>query len=466
MRCDVAARSPKRRSASRTASAKPAPPGTTSSGCRVPSSPSIGAQRRQRVLADPAADLDDGQHARAASSAASAAAGPVVGMSATARPMRSATSRPRKAPMPTATTGASAGAARGAPRPRSGAVCSPCEERRDRVDLGGVELVDVGADEPGDALARELDGGRAAVGRRAVVGLRRQMAEHEMDVGADREVLGRDRAPLATDRHARRDRREVRAQHAGVDELAGQQPLEVVATGRGDAPAGDRDDVGGRAADVDEQRVGMRVGDRERGRHPVGGGDVPRPRARRLRTGTSSPATVSTLSSPSAASAASSTNSTPSRLVRNASDSSAVIVIATASAGPASAATSRRTRESASRSRQISNGRETVRSDPCPAARPPSCSRRRCPLLAWRPCGSCRSSISRTAWRFTPCAASANATARSAASSPATTATRSRWCARSAPSSGSTSSTSPTSTPSAARASTTRPSPRWHARRA
>ena len=88
-------------------------------------------------------------------------------------------------------------------------------------------------------------------------------------------------------------------------------------------------------------------------------------RARASPIGTSSPAVVSTLSArpPSAASAASSTNATPSRLVRNASDSSAVMVIATASASPTSATTSRSTAASASRSRQTSNGRETVRSD-------------------------------------------------------------------------------------------------------
>src|SRR3954451_21049471 len=86
-------------------------------------------------------------------------------------------------------------------------------------------------------------------------------------------------------------------------------------------------------------------------------------RARAAATGTSSPLTVSTRKSPSASCAASSTNATPSRLVRNASESSAVMVIATASAGPASAATSRSTVVSASRSRQTSNGRETVRSE-------------------------------------------------------------------------------------------------------
>src|SRR4051795_5614583 len=90
-------------------------------------------------------------------------------------------------------------------------------------------------------------------------------------------------------------------------------------------------------------------------------------RARAASMDTSSPAVVSTLSgrSASASSAAPSTNVAPSRLVRNAADSAAVMVIPAASVAPAAtaAATSRSTPESAGRSRQTSNGRETVRSD-------------------------------------------------------------------------------------------------------
>ena len=156
------------------------------------------------------------------------------------------------------------------------------QERRDRIDLVLTELVDVGADEPRDALARKRRRRRATVGGGAVVGVRRQMAEDQMDVAADREGLGRHRAPAAADRHPRRDRRKVRAQRPRVDELPGEQAFQVVVSGRGDAAAGDRDDVGRRAADVDEQRVGMRVSHRERRRHPVGGGDLPGPRPRRL----------------------------------------------------------------------------------------------------------------------------------------------------------------------------------------
>ena len=183
-----------------------------------------------------------------------------------------------------------------------------------------------------------------------------------MDVGADREVLRRHRAPSAADRHARRDRREVGAQHAGVDELAGQQPLEVVVAGRGDAAVGDRDDVGGRAADVDQQRVGVRVAPRRapsppswRRRRPTG---APAPRRRtRARRPSSARSAAGRRARPGPRRGR---TSTPSRLVRNASESSAVMVIATAPAGPpaTSAATSRSTAASASRSRQTSNGRE------------------------------------------------------------------------------------------------------------
>ena len=103
-----------------------------------------------------------------------------------------------------------------------------------------------------------------------------------MHVGADREQLRGDRARAAPHRHPRRDRREVGAQRAGVHELPGQQPVEVGAAGGHHLAGGDRDDVGGRAADVDHQGVRVQRGDRERARQPVGGRDLgcARPRLR------------------------------------------------------------------------------------------------------------------------------------------------------------------------------------------
>ena len=111
-----------------------------------------------------------------------------------------------------------------------------------------------------------------------------------------------------------------------------------------------------------------------------------------------------------------------------------------------------RRRSRAARRRAL-RGRARPRRDATPSAatsrgaRRPSCSRRRCPPLAWPACASSESSISRPARRSTPCAASANAIARSA--------TRSRSRAGS----GSTSCTSPTSTRSPAEACRTRSSP-------
>ena len=79
-------------------------------------------------------------------------------------------------------------------------------------------------------------------------------------------------------------------------------------------------------------------------------------------------ASASSGPSPNAAAVASRTKRTPSRLVRNASQSSAVIVSPTASGASAatSAATARSTAASASGSRQTSNGRDAVRTGPAP----------------------------------------------------------------------------------------------------
>ena len=142
-------------------------------------------------------------------------------------------------------------------------------------------------------------------------------------------------------------------------------------------------------------------------------------RARAASTDTSSPAVVSTLSGrPSASCAASSTNATPSRLVAERvgelgghGDRDGVRRDRRDLGGDlaqhggqrlAVAPDLERARDRAQRRRR--------------RARRPWCSRRRCPLLAWPPpclaCASSVSSISRTARRSTPCAASANAIAR------------------------------------------------------
>ena len=94
-----------------------------------------------------------------------------------------------------------------------------------------------------------------------------------------------------------------------------------------------------------------------------------RGRARAVAGSTKSPAVVKTRTGArDTVSTASSTKPTPSRLVRNTSDSSAVIVTATDSGEGSSAASARRTSGRASLSRQISNGRLAVRTARPPAA--------------------------------------------------------------------------------------------------
>ena len=238
MWCEVVAGSAKRRSASRTASANQAPPGTTSSGWRSPSAPSVVHSARSAsspaprpspppTLTTVSTGAPPGAR-RAPRRAPSRRRSRSMAPSATARPRRAATSRPRKAPEPTRTTGASGGEGAlrpGAPPPRAGAAArrggTPRSHRSPSASSCST------SEHTSRAMRSRANStrGGAPVGRRAVVGVRRQVAEDEMDVGADREVLRRHRAPPAGDGHARRDRREVRAQHAGVDELAGQQPL-------------------------------------------------------------------------------------------------------------------------------------------------------------------------------------------------------------------------------------------------
>ena len=206
------------------------------------------AQRPQRVVAglarEPAADLDDGQHERAQ------VRGRELGERGRGRRValapRSTAARPRGgrgAPPPrgrgtprrrAATTGAAS--AMRAPTCRAAAsIWRTCSAWR---------YAAIASTSAGESCSMSAQTSRATrsrahstlaappVRRRAGVGLGREVPEDQVHVGADREQLRRDRAPAPADRDARGDRREVRAQRAGVDELARQQPVEVAATAR------------------------------------------------------------------------------------------------------------------------------------------------------------------------------------------------------------------------------------------
>ena len=95
-----------------------------------------------------------------------------------------------------------------------------------------------------------------------------------MNVGADREQLrGDGQEPPCTGTRGAIAARLVRSAPVYTSSPASSRPRSVrpVAT---TWPRGDRDDVGGRAADVDHQGVRVHGGDGERARQPVGRRDL------------------------------------------------------------------------------------------------------------------------------------------------------------------------------------------------
>ena len=177
----------------RTASANSPPPGTTSSGWRAPASPIAAHSARSApspaVAREPAADLDDGQHGARRPAAASRRARRRAPRRARrrstasrppARPRRSAAARARNAPAPERHD------RRRASRPRAATCRAAASIWRDLlgVEVGG-DRVDLGRARAARRRRRRAarrargahgDGRRPPVGRRARVGLGREVA--------------------------------------------------------------------------------------------------------------------------------------------------------------------------------------------------------------------------------------------------------------------------------------------------
>ena len=169
------------------------------------------AQRPQRRAAglarEPAADLDDRQHARGRRAARElgergrgrhVALGRAPRQLEHGRPEALAASRAMNAPLPSATTGPRAARSACATCRAAASTwrtCSACRYAAIASISCGRELLGVRADQPRDALARARDARRSPVRRRAVVASGRDVPEDQMHVGADREQLGGDRAP-------------------------------------------------------------------------------------------------------------------------------------------------------------------------------------------------------------------------------------------------------------------------------
>ena len=381
IRCAVCGRRPKRRSCARTASANSPPPGTTSSGWRAPASAIAAHSARSapspRLAREPAADLDDGQHdarsgrpraRRAPPRAPRRARAALHGISshgpAEALRHRAGEERARaRAARPAARS------ATRVPTCRAAAsiwrTCSAWRWAAIASTSAGLELLGVGADEPRDALARALDARRAPVRRRARVGLGRQVPEDQVHVGADREQLRRRPGTSARARGraersprgwcAARPCRRARPPAAGRGRCARRRPTRPAAIGITSAVVLPTSSISasGCSAPTASALATQLAAATSSGR------------ARASARLTSSPAVVRASSRPRARPRPRRARSaTPSRLVRNASESSAVIVSATSSAGsPAELGddVAQRRPSARSRSRQTSNGRETVR---------------------------------------------------------------------------------------------------------
>ena len=314
---------------------------------RAASSRHLGACPAQAVQAlgaqQPAADLDDqraygsltAEH-RQRHGGGDLSASPPSGqaLDAIASPQRSAAARARNAPTPTATTGSARGDARGDAPERRRRSRRPAPPRRRRRSPRG----------PRRRAARGRRTRRGPAGSAPRRGdVPRPSGNVHVHCSGDRlprsrcasavianssEDTGQGSPPIGT---CDSDRRDVGPQRAGVDELAGEQPLDVGAAACGHLAAHDRDHVGGSAPAVDEDRVGQRARDEQRRRHPVGRRAPQRRRPRLLEADQLAVGRdhAQPVDRGSASPAASSTYSTPSRLLANTSTSSAVVVIAT-----------------------------------------------------------------------------------------------------------------------------------------
>ena len=216
----------------RTVSAKTTPPGTTAASrwpLQQPSRAPRGAYRHQHHTPTPP-DLDNRSAPSGQSGRAAGATWPPSRPRARNRPAQARRDRaPRTRPEPTADNQRSSGGGVGRGARLLDLAQLLIYRRGDRVDLGCVELLDVGAHQAAiHSRAKTATGRRTTVGRGAVVRLLRQTAEDRMDVGARSRSTPTRPAPNSPRTGARHDRREVGPPHRRCTRLLRRQrPLEV-----------------------------------------------------------------------------------------------------------------------------------------------------------------------------------------------------------------------------------------------
>ncbi len=159
------------------------------------------------------------------------------------------------------------------------------------ADGGGAPILERAVGGIAPEHAREtrdafLDGLAASVRGGVLVDVIGKRAEDAADVGHGGEILARERLRAALEGGARRDAHDGGAREPRVDELAGREPVGVGQPARNRLAAADGDDVRGRRAEVDQERVRNTLRRRERRSRGNSssrrrrGGAGPRPRRR------------------------------------------------------------------------------------------------------------------------------------------------------------------------------------------
>ena len=148
-------------------------------------------------------------------------------------------------------------------------LCSG-QPAREIPPLLQVRALSVASDHPGEPPGTPHDRLLAAVRGGMLVGALGQLPGQPIDVGRRGEPFRDERHARSPEGHRLGHRHHRRPDHSGVDQLARDQPRGIVPAARLDPAPANRDQIGGGAAHIHEQRVGLERRDHRGGGQPVG----------------------------------------------------------------------------------------------------------------------------------------------------------------------------------------------------
>ena len=154
-------------------------------------------------------------------------------------------------------------------RPRDCCDLLRCNRIGNPHDRLLVEQLAVRTNDSRHALTGIFARGRTTVRRRHGVVLGRQSPTPEVHVADERERFGRDTGHAVPIRRGPNNRFHRRSKRARIDQLAGGETVGIAPARRDDRTIDDRNDVGGRGADIDQKRGPVTLGNEPRRGSPV-----------------------------------------------------------------------------------------------------------------------------------------------------------------------------------------------------